>query len=78
MFASYGLSETLFISVETKESLQKSEKNSVGELLSDVEYYLTEANELLIKVPWMYLGYTNEKQMTILKGIIISPETWLR
>lgn len=68
VFASYGLSETLFISVETKESLQKSEKNSVGELLPDVEYYLTEANELLIKVPWMYLGYTNEKTDDYFEG----------
>jgi AMP-dependent synthetase/ligase len=60
VFASYGLSETLFVSVETKESLEKSDKNSVGEFLPGVEYYKTEFEELLINVPWMYRGYTNE------------------
>lgn len=60
VFASYGLSETLFISVETKDSLIRAEMNSVGELLSGVEYVFSEGKELCIKVPWMYMGYTNE------------------
>lgn len=59
VFASYGLSETLFISVETKKSLKASEGNSVGELLDGVNYILNE-NEILLDVPWMFLGYTNE------------------
>lgn len=61
VFASYGLSETLFISVETKNSLQKRLNGCVGEILEGVEYKLTEAGELLLDVPWMYLQYTNEE-----------------
>lgn len=68
VYASYGLSETLFISVETKESLKKSDKNSVGELLSGVEYVFTDADEMYIKVPWMYLGYTNENTKNYFAG----------
>lgn len=60
VYASYGLSETLFISVETDESLALSEGNSVGELLNGVDLRLDENNEIRIKVPWMFLGYTNE------------------
>lgn len=60
VYASYGLSETLFISVETDESLNLSEGNSVGELLKGVDLRLDENNEIRIKVPWMFLGYTNE------------------
>lgn len=60
MYASYGLTETLFISVETKYSQTKSEKNCVGELLNGVEYSFSESNEIYINVPWMYLKYTNE------------------
>lgn len=58
VFASYGLSETLFISVETVTSLQASEKNCVGELLDGVEYKLIN-NEMMLSVPWMFLRYTN-------------------
>lgn len=61
VYASYGLSETLFVSVENDESLEKSEMNSVGELLSGVEYMFSESGEIFIDVPWMYLGYTNEE-----------------
>lgn len=68
VLASYGLSETLFISVETQESITKSEKNCVGEFLPEVEYYRTESDELYIKVPWMYLGYTNENTPDYFEG----------
>lgn len=58
--ASYGLTETLFVSVETQTSLSEKYLNSVGEFLDGVEYRLSDTAELLIYVPWMYLGYTNE------------------
>ncbi len=58
--ASYGLSETLFVSVETKESKKKSVVNCVGELLPGVEFRFSGSGEMYIRVPWMYLGYTNE------------------
>lgn len=68
VFASYGLSETLFISVETRESLRRSEANSVGELLPGVEYIINDDGEMYIKVPWMYLRYTNENTAEYFDG----------
>ena len=53
--ASYGLSELLFISVETEETRKRGEKNNVGEFLEGVEYKLEADKELLIRVPWEYL-----------------------
>ena len=58
--ASYGLSETLFISVETKQSIERKTEDNVGEILSGVDYRITEDKELQISVPWMFKGYTNE------------------
>lgn len=66
VFASYGLSETLFISVETKNTLKK--KDSVGEILRGVEHKLTGEGELLLDVPWMYLEYTNEDKESYFEG----------
>lgn len=66
--ASYGLSETLFISVETANSIKKGEKNSVGELLDGVDYQVLSDGELLLSVPWMYLGYTNEDDASYFSG----------
>lgn len=60
VYASYGLSETLFISVENDESLAVCRPDSVGSILDGVDYRFTEAGEMQINVPWMYLGYTNE------------------
>ena len=60
VYASYGLSETLFVSVETPESQKRSEKNSVGELLTGVDFNILDSGEMLIDVPWMFLRYTNE------------------
>ena len=68
VFASYGLSETLFISVETKRTLQKRLRDSVGEILEGVEYKLTDAGELLLDVPWMFLQYTNEATESYFEG----------
>lgn len=59
VFASYGLSETLFVSVETPYSLSRSDVNCVGELVNNLTYKITDSGEMYISVPWMYLGYTN-------------------
>ncbi len=60
VYASYGLSETLFISVENEATLSRSGINCVGELLEGVECMIADSGELYLDVPWMYLGYTNE------------------
>lgn len=59
LFASYGLSETLFLSTETPETLALGGGN-VGKLLEGVDYKFGQDGEFLVKVPWMFLGYTNE------------------
>lgn len=59
LYASYGLSETLFLSTETPETLKLGGGN-VGKLLEEVEYKFGPDGEFLAKVPWMFLGYTNE------------------
>ncbi len=68
VYASYGLSETLFVSVETPESLKTSKGDSVGDLLDGVEYQMSESGEFLIRVPWMFLGYTNENTSEYFAG----------
>ena len=57
LLASYGLSETLFVSVETMNS--NNSDDNVGELLDGVEISFGDDKELRIKVPWMFKGYTN-------------------
>lgn len=59
LYASYGLSETLFLSTETPETLKLGGGN-VGKLLEGVEYKFGDDGEFLVRVPWMFLGYTNE------------------
>lgn len=59
LYASYGLSETLFLSTETPETLKLGGGN-VGKLLEGVEYKFGNDGEFLVRVPWMFLGYTNE------------------
>lgn len=59
LYASYGLSETLFLSTETPETLALGGGN-VGKLLKGVEYHFDSDGEFLVDVPWMFLGYTNE------------------
>lgn len=68
VYASYGLSETLFISVENDESLAICDPDCVGSILDGVEYRFTEAGEMQIDVPWMYLGYTNENTADYFDG----------
>lgn len=59
LYASYGLSETLFLSTETKDTVLKGREN-VGKILEGVKYRFSEQGEFLVEVPWMFLGYTNE------------------
>lgn len=59
LYASYGLSETLFLSTETPETLALGGGN-VGKLLDGVKYHFGSDGEFLVDVPWMFLGYTNE------------------
>lgn len=59
LYASYGLSETLFLSTETPETLKLGGGN-VGKLLEGVEYKFGDDGEFLVRVPWMFMGYTNE------------------
>ncbi len=60
LYESYGLSETLFISSVTAKSHRSGVSCGVGELLGGVKIIYGEANELLLDVPWMFLGYSNE------------------
>ena len=53
------MSETLFLSTETHETIALGGGN-VGKLLEGVEYKFGSDGEFLVKVPWMFLGYTNE------------------
>lgn len=59
VLAGYGLSETLFVSMETHESIKNRKKGSVGVILDDVSYTVRNG-ELLVSAPWMFLNYTNE------------------
>lgn len=59
LYASYGLSETLFLSTETKDTVF-SGRDNVGKILEGVKYRFSEQGEFLVDVPWMFLGYTNE------------------
>ena len=66
--SSYGLSETLFVSVENDWTKKISEKNSVGNLLEGVQYQIEKDGEFLLYVPWMYQGYTNEDDNIYFRG----------
>lgn len=83
IYQSYGLSETLFISTETPDTITSN--NSVGKILSGANIKFMEDNELLISVPWMFQGYLNDsrdKQYTYYHsgdiGEIINEELYIR
>ena len=59
LLQSYGLSETLFISTEIPHS--DNDIKSVGTILPDVQIDIDSNEEVCIDVPWMFLGYSNEK-----------------
>lgn len=64
LLLSYGLSETLFVSTEIPNI---TEKNTVGVLLDGVEWKST-AEEFMVKVPWMFLGYSNRESEEYFQG----------
>ena len=66
LLQSYGLSETLFIS--TRIPGVESEDTSVGCVLDTVDLQFSESEEILINVPWMYLGYSNENTADYFDG----------
>lgn len=66
LLQSYGLSETLFIS--TRIPGKEAEDNSVGCVLDTVNLKFSESEEILIDVPWMYLGYSNENTADYFEG----------
>lgn len=55
LYESYGLSETLFVSTQSPNNL--SEENNVGSVLEGVNLSFAQDNEILVSVPWMFLGY---------------------
>lgn len=59
LYESYGLSETLFVTTNHPSIRQR--ENSVGELLPGVELEFAQDKEILISVPWMFLGYFNQE-----------------
>ena len=67
LYASYGLSETLFLSTETRETVIDGRDN-VGRILDGVNYKFSDQGEFLVDVPWMYLGYTNENTADYFDG----------
>ena len=59
LYESYGLSETLFVATNSPGHQQV--KGSVGKLLEGVELTFCDDSEILINVPWLFLGYSNVK-----------------
>ena len=57
LYESYGLSETLFVTTEYPGN--REVENGVGGILDGVELSFSTDNEILIDVPWMFLGYSN-------------------
>lgn len=66
LLQSYGLSETLFIS--TRIPGVSAEDDSVGTILNKVDLQFSDSEEIMIDVPWMYLGYSNENTADYFEG----------
>lgn len=58
LYQSYGLSETLFISTQLPD--QQDLVHSVGALLDGVTLSFDNDEEIIIDVPWMFLGYLGQ------------------
>lgn len=57
LYESYGLCETLFVT--TNYPGRVGDENGVGSVLGSVDLAFSQDNEILIGVPWMFLGYLN-------------------
>ncbi len=66
LYQSYGLSETLFISTEVPSD--EGSGNTVGKLLRGVDLVFASDGEILLDVPWMFLGYTNVDTSPYMNG----------
>ncbi len=64
VFESYGLSETLFVSTNFPEHVSNS---SVGKILDKVNVNFSD-EEILVNLPWMFLGYHNLDEKTFFKN----------
>lgn len=60
LYQSYGLSETLFLSTAPMD--HKVPDSSVGNLLEEVDLKFIDDGEILINVPWMFVGYTDQNE----------------
>ena len=58
LLQSYGLSETLFLSTEIPS--KKSDTSAVGYVLPEVDISFDVDGQIKVRVPWMFLGYTND------------------
>ena len=58
LFESYALSETFFLSTNFPEY---DKAGTTGKLLEDVKIEFSQEGEILIDVPWMFLGYIGLK-----------------
>ena len=71
LYESYGLTETLFVS--TRSPKDKNQKYGVGKVLDGVKILFNDDNEILIDVPWQFLGYYNiEDHNNIKNGAFIT------
>jgi len=70
LYESYGLSETLFVSTNYPNN---DLENTVGKPLDGTIIKFTSENEILLSVPWMYLGYVNtETEPYFVDGMYMS------
>lgn len=66
VYQSYGLTELLLLTTESSETGRNI--NSAGKPIEGVQMKL-EDNELLVKVPWGFKGYTNEDSRICFSGL---------
>ncbi len=66
LYESYGLSETLFVA--TNFPGRPHVKDSAGEVLDDARIFFSKESEIIINVPWMFLGYSNVKTEHCFEG----------
>jgi|CXWL01.1.fsa_nt_gi long-chain acyl-CoA synthetase len=65
LYESYGLSETLFV---TTNFPRNNNEYGVGQLLDGAELTFCSDDEILINVPWMFLGYANQAKNQFFKN----------
>lgn len=60
IYVSYGLSETLFVTSGNEDT---NYNDSVGRVINGAEVYINTDKEILIKVPWIYKGYIENREV---------------